>query len=349
MSMNNCKMHDNMKILLVQTSFLGDTILSTPVISGIKQIHPGSRLWMMTTPLSMSLVKDDPRLAGVIPYDKRGKDKGLSGLIRMKNRLQEFQFDRVYALHRSARTSLLLSIALIPERICFSDSKLSFLYHQKIKRNMNEHDVLRNLSILKNEVNINSLDQNMLLFAPDKEKNSKNFLNTIAKLGRYVILVPGSAWNTKRWFWQGFQDVSVYLKNKGVKVVLAGAEEDQEICSKIEKGAEVVNLAGKTSISEMLFLTMNASGVICNDSMSLHMASAFKIPTVAVFCSTIPEFGFGPWKNKHRIIEKKMLCRPCGGHGKKQCPENTQACMKHSSKEVIKALKEIIDLEIVPD
>jgi len=97
-----------MNILLVQTSFLGDTILSTPVISGLNKLFPEAQIWMMTTPLSSSLVKRDPLLAGVISYDKRGKNSGLPGLIRMSRKIRKMKFAKVYSLHRSFRTSLLV-------------------------------------------------------------------------------------------------------------------------------------------------------------------------------------------------------------------------------------------------
>ena len=124
-----------MKILLVQTSFLGDTILSTPVISGIKKMYPDADLGMMTTPLVSSLVVRDPLLAGILTYDKRGEDAGFSGLLRMERRIKAMRFDRVYSLHRSPRTSMLLWLSGISVRIGFANAKLKFLYHEIRERN----------------------------------------------------------------------------------------------------------------------------------------------------------------------------------------------------------------------
>jgi len=122
-----------MKILLVQTSFVGDVILSIPVISGIKKIFPEAVFWMMTTPLSAVLVIRDPLLAGVLIDDKKGKNSGLTGLLKMKRQIKDMAFDRIYSLHRSHRTSLLLWLSRIPLRIGFADTKLSFLYHETRK------------------------------------------------------------------------------------------------------------------------------------------------------------------------------------------------------------------------
>ena len=105
-----------MKILIVQTSFLGDTILSTPVISGLKKLHPDAELWMMTTPLSTSLIKRDPLLTGAITDDKKSSNSGAIGLLRMRKMIKSMNFRKVYSLHRSYRTSILLALTGIPER-----------------------------------------------------------------------------------------------------------------------------------------------------------------------------------------------------------------------------------------
>jgi heptosyltransferase-2 len=73
--------------------------------------------------------------------------------------------------------------------------------------------------------------------------------------------------------------------------------------------------------------------------MALHMASAFRIPTVAVFCATAPEFGFGPWENPESVVvqDATLPCKPCGRHGSNRCPNGTEACMTIDANEVINA------------
>lgn len=317
------------KILLVQTSFLGDTILSTAVIAGIKKVSPESELWMMTTPLSTALVKHDPLLSGVIGYDKRKKDRGLKGLFAMARKLKAMKFDLVFALHRSYRTSVLLYLAGIPRRIGFRNAKLSFLYHRTWKRNPADHDVIRNLSILRDYGEPLSFDTDMRLFAPALDELGETARNTVAKNDKpYAVLVPGSAWATKMWHHEGFRQTAAHLISKGLGVLLLGAPEDMETNRRVADGLDVTDLAGRTSISDALYLVKHAALVVCNDSMSLHMASAFRIPTVVVFCATSPSFGFGPWKNNAVIVEKELDCRPCSRHGQKSCPNGTNACMR---------------------
>jgi heptosyltransferase-2 len=336
-----------MKILLAQTSFLGDVILSTPVISGIKRIYPEAKLWMMTTPLSSSLIIRDPLLTGVLIDDKHEKNSGLKGLLQMKRRIKAMAFDRVYSLHRSCRTSLLFWISRIPVRIGFADAKLSFLYTGTRKRSPEDHDVIRNLSLLSKDVPITSLDSELRLFPPEYNELRNDTCKMLPRPGTYIVLVPGSVWKTKMWHWEGYREVAKYMLNIGFKVVLLGAKSDIKLNAKVSKGLKVINLAGKTDISEAMYIVKYSMLVVCNDSMTLHLASAFKVPNVAIFCATSPKFGFSPWKNKSIVVEKKDLhCKPCQRHGGKTCPTGTEACMKELPySEVIHAAEKLLNLK----
>jgi heptosyltransferase-2 len=335
-----------MKILIVQTSFLGDTILSTPVIAGVEKTHPGAEIWMMTTPLSSALIRRDPLLTGVIPYDKRGKDRGFRGLLDMAKRLESMGFDKVFSLHRSYRTAVLLSLSRIPFRTGFSQAKFSFLYHRTFSRKTSDHDVLRNLTILSEHGDPGSFETDLRLFAPDASELTDTAKSLLPEEGKTAVLVPGSAWETKMWHHEGFRKTADYLSGKGFHVILLGSPDDTEVNRKVAEGTSAIDLAGKTSISDALYIMKHASLVVCNDSMSLHMASAFKIPTVVIFCATSPTFGFGPWKNRARIVEKTLDCKPCSRHGGRKCPMGTDACMTEIPfSDVTDAIDDVLDLK----
>jgi heptosyltransferase-2 len=336
-----------MKILLAQTSFLGDVILSTPVIGGIKRIYPGAELWMMTTPLSAALINRDPLLSGVLIDDKKGQNSGVTGFLRMKRRIRAMAFDKVYSLHRSHRTSLLLWSSRVPVRIGFANAKLSFLYTETRHRNPEDHDVIRNLSLLSKEAPITSLDSELRLFAPEYHDLDNNMCNGLPLSGTYVVLVPGSAWKTKMWHWEGYHEVAKFFLKRGFEVILLGTKSEKQLNAKVAQDLSVINLAGKTNIAEAMYIIKHSKLVVCNDSMTLHLASAFKIPNVAIFCATSPKFGFSPWKNNAIVVERKDLdCKPCQRHGGNKCPTGTEACMKElSSVEIIRAAEKLLDIK----
>jgi heptosyltransferase-2 len=325
-----------MKILLVQTSFLGDTILSTPVIAAIKDVYPDAELWMMTTPLSADLVRRDPLLTGLMTFDKRENESGLPGLLRMSRKLKFMNFDKAYSLHRSYRTSMLLWLARIPLRIGCSDAKGRFLYHKLKRRNFEQHDVIRNISILSGEITVAPNAMQMRLFVPPVEEISDDVLACLPSPNTYAVLVPGSAWKTKMWHWEGFQAVAKDLLSQGMGVILLGAQSDQHVSAQVAADLPVVDLTGRTRISEAMYVIQHARLVVCNDSMSLHMASALKIPTVAIFCATSPDYGYGPWQNRAIVVEQKNLdCKPCRPHGSVKCPNGTEACMRGPAAETV--------------
>ena len=95
-------------------------------------------------------------------------------------------------------------------------------------------------------------------------------------------------------------------------------------------GNKVSNLCGNLSFLQTSALISNAIMNFVNDSAPMHMASAMNAPTTAIYCSTVPEFGFGPLSDHSNIIEtkEKLDCRPCGLHGFKKCPEDHFNCAK---------------------
>lgn len=334
-----------MKILLVQTSFLGDTVLSTPLIAGIRALYPGAELWMMVTPLSRGVVERDPLLAGVLVFDKRGSNSGLSGILRMARRLRAMGFDKAYALHRSYRTSLLLWLSGIPARTGFYEARLSFLYNTRRSRRVEGHDVQRNMALLGAEDGFEKLPNELRLFPP-ADGELGNDCRSALDATPFAVLAPGSSWPTKMWDWKHYRSTAGYLLGRGLRVIILGAPEECAVAEKVSAGLDVINLAGRTSVAESLAVIKRAALVICNDSAALHIASAFKVPTVAVFCSTVPEFGFGPWRNERSVIVEKngLACRPCGRHGRMSCPPGHQRCMRDlESQSVIAAVETLLD------
>ena len=115
------------------------------------------------------------------------------------------------------------------------------------------------------------------------------------------------------------------------KIFLIGSLVDIPLCESIKdksmnKNVEV--LAGKLSFLQSAALIKNARMTFANDSAPLHFASAMNSPVGAIFCSTVPGFGFGPLSERSFIFEtnEKLTCRPCGLHVKNECPEKHFKC-----------------------
>jgi len=328
-----------MRILLVQTSFFGDLILSTPVIAALKRAFPEAELYVLTTPQAKALIGCDPLIKEVLTFAKRGREAGFFGLIRKARELRNIGFDRAYSLHKSFRTALLLWTAGIPVRIGFRSARGGFLYTDLRERNEAEHDVLRNLSLVQKECP--DPQGELRLFPPQQPAD---FITAQLPPQPYAVLVPGSVWATKRYYAAGYRRVAEQLIADGIPVVLLGAAEEKLVCDEVGRELPLLNLSGQTKLTDFLSILAGARVVVCNDSMALHAASAFKLPTVTIFCSTSPSFGFGPWRNNAIIVEHEQLpCKPCRRHGSRHCPLGTNRCMTEVPPErVIAAVHKVL-------
>jgi heptosyltransferase-2 len=181
-----------------------------------------------------------------------------------------------------------------------------------------------------------------ILSHPDTQKVMQKF----RIIPHSVFISPGSVWNTKKWTKEGFRELAQKI-SQSKPVILIGSPDERELCTEISQGLEnVTNLAGQTSLFELLVLLTYGSVLISNDSGSMHLASVAETPTVAVFGPTVLELGYQPWNNLSLVVENKTLdCRPCGKHGHDKCPIGTHECMKSISADQV--LQAIRDLKII--
>lgn len=337
-----------MKILLVQTGFIGDVVLSTPVISALRNLYPLAEICVMTTPLSEELVRFHPAKVSTIAFAKRGVDSGFGGLLRLAKRLRAEQFDLAFSLHKSWRTALLLWLSGVKTRYGFAEASATFLYSKTVPRKDCQHEVERNLAILRA---VGKEPQQVsgpmsLGISPAAVTEADALLADVAQY-KLIGIAPGSVWATKRWTPEGFAAAADGLAAQGYYPVLLGGPADAEAASQVQAlmKSAALNLVGKCSLITSAEIIRRLSLLISNDSAPLHLASAMQTPVVAAFCATVPEFGFGPWQVASRVVGVDGLsCRPCGRHGGNSCPTGTHACQKQLlPQQVLQASQELLE------
>lgn len=332
------------RILIIQTAFLGDVILCTPLIKAAKKLFLHSFISFLLIPDTKNIVENNPYLDEIIIYDKKGKEKGLKNFFKMVKKIKKKNFDLAIIPHRYARSALLAYLAKIPQRIGFDKGMSSFLFTQKVTYQNNLHEVDRNLHLL-NDFSHDLLDKAPELFPKSEDFSYASQLlrdSGVKENDKMVGIAPGSVWSTKRWLPERFAQVSdLLIKKTGAKVIFLGSKEDEKLCSEIASlmKEKPVNMSGKTSILQAAVIISKCKVILSNDSAPVHIASAMNKPTVAIFGSTIPQFGFAPYGESNIIIEKKMECRPCGIHGKNRCPKKHFKCMTEiTTQEVFEVL-----------
>jgi len=336
---------EKIRILVVQTAYLGDIILTTPLLLGLKAAYPESHLALLTTPVGCSALTGLSELDELIAYDKNGSESGWRAFLRKVEEVRGKKFELALSAHRSYRSALLLALSGIPVLVGFEDASLSWIYHLRVKRRKEEHEVLRNLSLLEPVIELPGNFEPRVKLPLPLDFSLDQF--GIRRDGRLLIgFAPGSAWPTKRWPAERYSELAEMLCSElDAQVVLLGDESDARVCAEVSEKSKagLFNLAGRTSLPELFGVISSLDALVSNDSAPVHVASAFGVPAVVIFGPTSPKFGFGPWRNPSRVLEKELACRPCHHHGPRECPEVHFRCMKDiSAGEVAEAVRQLV-------
>ena len=320
------------KILVIQTAFLGDVILTTPLVSALKECFANAMIDFLTIPKSVDILVNNPKLNRIIAFDKNGIDKGFSGLHRISGEINKQKYDLCLTPHRSLRSAWLTRSSGASRRIGFD--RLAWkkgVLTDVVRYDQQCHEIERNLSLLR-PLGFNFAIRRPEIFPDENDRLAvENILreNNLEQGIPLFALAPGSVWPTKRWPVEYFIEIADNLVKTGLRPVLIGGADDKELCRQIvEKVPLTVSLAGKLSLRQSTLVLKSCVGLLTNDSAPLHLGLAAAIPVYAIFGATVPEFGFAPFTELDKIIEYKDLkCRPCGIHGRKKCPIKTFDCM----------------------
>lgn len=323
-----------MKVLVIQTAFIGDVVLALPVVQALHAQIPDAEVHILVRKGNEGLVQNRPDVAHVWIWDKQqGKIRNLFQLARA---FRAQHFDYIFNLHRFASTGLLTAMSGARHTCGFDKNPLSWLFDKRIKHtfelnrlaNAPYHEVERNLLLINDLVNNASKKPKFYLAEKDREKISQLCAETGAN--NWITIAPASVWLTKQFPAHKWVELIQALP-ADLHVFLLGGKGDsplnEEIMAQCGR-SNVHNVAGKLSFMESAALMEQAAAVCVNDSAPLHFASAVNARTVAVFCSTIPQFGFTPLADRQVVIEAPtpLPCRPCGLHGKKACPQGHFRC-----------------------
>ena len=325
-------------ILVIQTAFIGDAVLTLPLIQIIRKKLPASKVDIVVTPRSKALFANHPDIREAIAFDKRGKDRGLSGLLRLVSHLQSRSYDLAMVPHRSLRSAALAFLVGVPRRIGFNRSAGRFLMTGTARYRKDLHEIDRNLSLL-DALAIGSWQRELPRLYPseaDRKKVDKLMIELeVGDPEKLVAIAPGTIWNTKRWPKEHFASLAVNLDDAGLETVLIGGEDDKSLCSEIRTlsgSSRVYDTSGALSLLQSVELIRRCKLLVCNDSAPMHFATAVGTPVLAIFGATVPSFGFGPTGPLDAVMEIQGLqCCPCSIHGGDKCPIKTFDCMNNIS------------------
>lgn len=327
--------------LVIQTSFLGDVILTTPLIAELAQRGPVD---VLVTPGGAEALANNPDIRTTIRYDKRGTYGSALGTWQtLKDLRTRRPYIAAYLAQGSFRSGLLAMMTGAKQRIGFASSTGRVLYTTQVPYRPERHHAERLWSLSMSDcADPPTRDQiRPRLYPSDEERHRVDLL--LRQSGSaddpFVALAPGSAWGTKRWPY--YVELAKRLA-ADYRIAIIGSKEDSTIAAEITDALPpdtVINAVGILPLLASAELIGRAQAIVTNDSAPQHLASAMGTPTLTIFGPTVPEFGFGPLAERNAVAgHAKLSCRPCDRHGPERCPLGHWRCMRELTPDYISSL-----------
>lgn len=338
------------KILIIQTAFLGDLILTTPLLHEIRIKYPDHKIDIIVNSGTEGVLDSSTDVDKIIPFNKKKVKHSILGFYQFLKKIRKENYAICFSPHFSYRSSIISFFSGAKMRIGYEKSGFSFLHTVRIKRplrGMHEVDKLYSLIYPENEFPLHKRPY-LKIDLSKIEKIKALFTKNKIVSGKYIVVAPSSVWETKRMPEEQFIRLIHLIENKiKLPVILIGSPGDRVLCERIAadcKKTKVFNFAGDSNLIELSWIIKNAKGIVTNDSSPIHFASAHNVPTLAIFGATVADFGYTPLADKKYISEvKELQCRPCGIHGGNYCPEKHFKCMKEQNLDVmLSELKKLI-------
>ena len=311
--------------LIIQPAFIGDVILSTSVIESLRAKYPDEPVDFLVRKGNETILANNPHIRNLYVWDKKNNKFG--NLIKLIKAIRKNRYKCVINLHRFFNSGFITALAKSYCKTGYKQNPLSFFFSRKVKFTTAEglHETeryhllidflgvpLKRPKMYPSQVDFESVDQ--------------------YKKSPYITIAPASVWFTKQFPADRWIELIDNFLPENVKVFLIGAKQDYDLCNRIKSQCKTAGrieiLAGKLTLTQSAALVKDALMNYTNDSAPLHICSAMNAPVTAVFCSTVPSFGFTPLSDNSKVVEtsEKLPCRPCGIHGKKECPEGHFKC-----------------------
>ena len=336
------------KILVIQTAFLGDAVLTLPMIRKLKEMNSDSIIDVLCIQASKEIFQLSLLINEIIVIDKKGEHKSLFSFLKFTRQIRAKGYDKIYSPHRSFRTSFLVLQSGVKETYGFSNSSLFHVYKYLTAYIPDHHEVQRNLDLIGYDYS-----QTGWRFLPEisipesSDRIVKDFLKSNDINSDFAAIAPGSIWNTKKYPLEYYEQVIKYLISQGLKVIIIGGKEEEDLGKSLglKFNENLISSAGNLTITESIALLKYSIILISNDSAPTHLGVCADIPVLTLYCSTVPDFGFYPYNNKSRWLSYSELeCKPCGIHGYYKCPLKHFHCgYKLEAELVISEIKEILN------
>jgi lipopolysaccharide heptosyltransferase II len=347
-------MDPNSKTLVIRFSSVGDIVLATPLLRVLRSRFPKGQIDFVTRREYAELVRSNRNLNRTYEYDA---SKGFEGLRTLKNTIKAEKYDLIVDIHDSLRSKYLRSLRG-PRRVVVDKRILERSMLVNLKKNIYRGivSVVDRYIETVSHLGVENDGKGLELHIPDEILFGVSGKLAALKLDRFekvVGLCPGARHFTKRWPAEKFARVgAAFAQKMDAKILLLGGPDDESLCRQIgwtlnnEAGVDrATNLAGQLTLLETAAAMQYCDVIVTNDTGLMHLATAMQKKIVAIFGSTVKEFGFFPYDPSAVVIERReVACRPCSHIGRAECPERHFRCMTEiEPEEVFLRAKEMLE------
>jgi len=313
--------HDPPASLLVRaTNWLGDAVMTTPALAAVREGFPDARIVLLARPLVAELFRHHPDVDEVMVYELPGRHEGALGRLRLAGEVRRRRFDGALLLQNAFDAALIAFLGRIPERAGYPTDGRRILLTLPVPLTpgiLERHEVEYYLCLLDGLGIPRPVPSALKLAVTEGEREA--MATRLAYLGiergaPIVTINPGATYGSaKRWYPDRFAAVADTLSGEwGAGVVVVGSAAETPLAGEIETEMRnpPVNLAGKTTVRELMALLSLSSFLITNDSGPMHIGAALGVPLVAIFGPTDWR-RTSPWSGRAKVVRAQIDCSPC--------------------------------------
>jgi len=304
------------KILIVRLSSLGDVLLATPLVRTLVHKYKANVDFVVRDEYK-DILKLNPNIKKLYLFTRNREEVRILG-----EQIRKENFDIIIDLQNNLRT---LSLLKGVKGKVYRFRKRSFQKLLLVKFKKNKLTELPQIP-----VRYASTLPDLRLDKDGCEIFTDNNPSSLFQEGKkYIGIAPGSKHFTKMWPEEYFIQLASMLASDGYSIAIFGGLDDREICNKISLAVPFsLDLSNNNEILQTSADMKKCEAIVCNDSGLMHTAGASGVHVLAIFGSTVKEFGFTPYRTKNLIFENNSLnCRPCTHIGRDKCPLKHFKCM----------------------
>lgn len=328
------------RILIIAPNWIGDAVMSQPLLANLKAIYPQSQIDVLASPWVAPIYRACAEANQVIEAKLEHKQLQWNLRKQLAKQLELKQYDACFVLPNSLKSALIPWLANIPFRIGYrGEMRFGLINHaldnpSKVNRPpmANHYLALANVLEHSQEIDVNKpVDPKLNISSIAKESIGAKLQAASIEEKSIYVFCPGAEYGvTKRWPADHFATLAQQLiaSEPDAHVILLGGKDDQTLGESIRTQAKndsrIHNWCGKTSLDEAIALIGMSKALVSNDSGLMHIGAALKVPQVAIFGSSDPHHT-PPLSDKARVLWLKLPCSPCH---KKECPLGHLKCLK---------------------